>query len=83
MLFITKIYVYLFHMKQNKKLPKILGYEGVQNEDLVIYGCRTFTVDDYQKLYDILKKLGIKSYKLPAGEVKFEELEDMMNAIKS
>jgi len=67
---------------EGKKLNKILGFDGILNGGMVIYGCRTFSVEDYENLYNILKKLGIKSYTLGAGVVKFEELEEMMNIIK-
>ncbi len=65
------------------KLNKILGFNGILKDNLVIYGCRTFSVEDYENLYNILKKLDIKAYTLGAGIVKFEELEEMMRIIKS
>lgn len=65
------------------KLNKILGFSGILKENVVTYGCRSFSVEDYENLYNILKKLNIKAYTLGAGVVKIEELEEMIKIIKS
>ena len=74
-------------MKEIKKLPTSLGFEGFLNGDVITYGCRTFTLEDYQKLYDTLIQFGIKSYKIPfgksGGDVTTEELGEILKVAKS
>lgn len=65
------------------KLNRILGFKGILKDNMVTYGCRSFPVEYYIELYDILKKLDIKAYTLGAGVIKIEELEEMINIIKS
>ena len=75
-------------MNELKKLPTSLGFDGFLNGNIVTYGCRTFTIDEYQKLYDVLIQFGIKSYKIPfgksnSGDVTTEELAEILRVAKS
>ena len=75
-------------MKEIKKLPSSLGFEGFLNGNTITYGCRSFSLEDYQKLYDILIQFGIKSYKIPfgksnTGDITTEELGEILKVAKS
>jgi len=71
-------------MQEIKKLPTSLGFEGFLRGNTITYGCRSFSVDDYQKLYDVLILFGLESYRIPkVGEVKTSELGDILKAARS
>ena len=75
-------------MNEIKKLPDSLGFKGFLNGNVITYGCRTFSLDDYQKLYDVLIQFEIKSYKIPfgksnSGDVTTEELGEILRVAKS
>jgi hypothetical protein len=71
-------------MKEIKKLPKSLGFDGFLNGNVVTYGCRSFLLEDYQKLYDVLVQFGLESYRIPKiGEIKTEELAEIIRVAKS
>lgn len=63
------------------KLPKILNYQGTEQGNLIVYGCRTFFKSQYKELYKLMTTFGIKSYKIEAGEVKYEEIKAINNYI--
>ncbi len=70
-------------MKEIKKLPTSLGFEGFLNGNTITYGCRTFSLDDYQKLYDVLTLFGLESYRIPKiGEIKTSELGEILKVAK-
>lgn len=71
-------------MKEIKKLPTSLGFEGFLNGEVVTYGCRSFPLSEYEKLYSVLVQFGLESYKIPKiGEVTTKELGEIIKAAKS
>ena len=75
-------------MNEIKALPDSLGFKGFLNGDVITYGCRTFKLNDYQKLYDTLIQFGIKSYSIPygkdsVGEIQTTELGEILRVANS
>ena len=68
-------------IEENKNLPTILNVDGIQKGEKVRYGCRSFSKSEYTNLYETMKLFKMKSYKIGAGEITFEDIEYLVKAL--